>query len=175
MPILKWLDQHFEEVILSFFSFSMILFSGLQVFMRYVANSSLAWSEELTRYTFVWTGFFCIGYCIRRRSELRIDTFITMLPFKIRTVLEIILDFFSIILFLLFAYTAVVIIQKTVNLKQISSALGIPMQYVYMAPVVGFFVGVVRLIQRIGMRFLELMGKKAFKKVVDFSTGKGEA
>jgi TRAP-type C4-dicarboxylate transport system permease small subunit len=170
----KWIDKHFEEVCLAILLFAMVILSGLQVFMRYVTNTSLAWSEELTRYGFVWSGFLCLGYCIRRRSDLRIDVFLSILPNKAKIIFEIILDAVSVTVFCAFAYTSVIIIQKTIDLKQVSAALNIPMQYIYMAPFVGFSVSIVRIFQRIFMRILEFSGKNEFKKIEDIGTGKME-
>jgi TRAP-type C4-dicarboxylate transport system permease small subunit len=175
IPAMKWIDKHFEEVCLAVLLFAMVVFSGLQVFMRYVTNTSLAWSEELTRYGFVWAGFLCLGYCIRRRSDLRIDAFLGLLPRKGQIVFEIILDVFGIAVFCLLAYTSASIIQKTIDLKQVSAALDIPMQYIYLAPFAGFTVSIIREVQRLVQRVLELLGKGEFKKVADIGTGKMEA
>jgi TRAP-type C4-dicarboxylate transport system permease small subunit len=163
--MLKWLDSHFEEMVLAFLLFCMMMLSGIQVCMRYVANSSLAWSEELTRYSFVWSGFLCIGYSIRRRTELRLDTAVAALPAMVRVVIETLLDIGAFALFSLFLYTGIVILHKTAEINQVSSALQIPMQYIYMAPVAGFLAGIIRTIQRIVCRISEAGKRNSFKKI----------
>ena len=55
--ILHWLDENLEEFLLVFFLIAMTLIMGIQVFCRYVLGQSLSWSEEITRYLFIWSGF----------------------------------------------------------------------------------------------------------------------
>ena len=52
--ILHWLDENLEEFILVIFLIAMTLIMGIQIFCRYVLGMSLSWSEELTRYLFIW-------------------------------------------------------------------------------------------------------------------------
>jgi len=46
------------EYFISGLGFSMSILVAVQVFCRYVLNSSLFWSEELARYMLVWISFF---------------------------------------------------------------------------------------------------------------------
>ena len=61
--ILHWLDENLEEFLLVFFLIAMTLIMGIQVFCRYVLGQSLSWSEEITRYLFIWSGFLSVSYC----------------------------------------------------------------------------------------------------------------
>lgn len=65
MKIIRWLDDNLEEALLIALLVTMTLLMGLQVFSRYILNASLSWSEELTRYLFIWSGFLSISYCIK--------------------------------------------------------------------------------------------------------------
>jgi len=60
MPFMKrifhWLDENLEEFLLVIGLIAMTLIMGVQVFCRYVLGMSLSWSEELTRYIFIWCG-----------------------------------------------------------------------------------------------------------------------
>ena len=68
MKILKWLDEHFEEYILSGLLIVIAVVMMLQVIMRYVFNASLSWAEEASRYAFVWSALVSIGYSIKENS-----------------------------------------------------------------------------------------------------------
>ncbi|MCR0487393.1 TRAP transporter small permease subunit, partial [[Clostridium] innocuum] len=61
MKIIRWLDDNLEEALLIALLVMMTLLMGLQVFSRYILNASLSWSEELTRYLFIWSGFLSIS------------------------------------------------------------------------------------------------------------------
>ena len=55
--MLHWLDENLEEFLLVVFLIAMTLIMGIQVLSRYVLGQSLSWSEEITRYLFIWSGF----------------------------------------------------------------------------------------------------------------------
>jgi TRAP-type C4-dicarboxylate transport system permease small subunit len=61
----------------------------LQVFMRYVFNAPIAWSEELARYLFMWLCF--IGWCFATRNgtHIRIAIVADNLPNSWRKALDI--------------------------------------------------------------------------------------
>ena len=147
MAVIKWLDKYFEESLLVILLFVITIVTGLQVFMRYAMNSSLTWSEELNRYAQVWSGFLCVGYCIKRSSDIKIDMFTNMLPKTLQKILRIIISGISIILFAIFTRAAWGIVSKILISGQTSAALKMPMQYLYAAPLVGFSLGIIRLAQ----------------------------
>ncbi|MFR5079935.1 MAG: TRAP transporter small permease [[Clostridium] innocuum] len=80
MKIIRWLDDNLEEALLIALLVTMTLLMGLQVFSRYILNASLSWSEELTRYLFIWSGFLSISYCIKKWNSIKIDQVILMFP-----------------------------------------------------------------------------------------------
>lgn len=59
-----------------------VMFAG--VVWRYVFNSSLVWSEELTRYLFIWFVFLSASYAVTTKSHIRVDALNMMIPIKIR-------------------------------------------------------------------------------------------
>ena len=71
--ILHWLDENLEEFILVIFLIAMTLSMGIQIFCRYVLGMSLSWSEELTRYLFIWCGFLSVSYCSKKCLLLRLS------------------------------------------------------------------------------------------------------
>ena len=54
--VLQWLDENLEEVLLVIALAAMAVIMGIQVIARYIFGASLSWSEELTRYIFIWAG-----------------------------------------------------------------------------------------------------------------------
>lgn len=53
MTAIKWLYKHFEEVCLAVLLFSMVVFSGLQVFMRYITFKDQFGHEIPGRYLLI--------------------------------------------------------------------------------------------------------------------------
>lgn len=155
MKKLRWLERHFEEVILvvSMAYISVCMF--IQVIMRRVVNNSLSWSEESIRYVFIWMMFMGLGIGIRDDKHIKIDAIKNVLKPKAIYVLGLVSDFiftgYSIYIF----YYSVKVFLSFFQMHQTSAALGIPMYLVYLAAPVGFGLLIVRLVQRIVKKFRE--------------------
>ena len=52
------IDESLEEILMVLMLAAMTLIMGCQVFSRYILGVSLSWSEEITRYLFIWSAFF---------------------------------------------------------------------------------------------------------------------
>ena len=59
--ILHYLDEYLEEFLMVIFLIAMTLIMGIQVFSRYILGMSLSWSEEITRYLFIWSAFLSVS------------------------------------------------------------------------------------------------------------------
>ncbi|GAB1428168.1 hypothetical protein MASR2M17_15960 [Aminivibrio sp.] len=93
LKILKWLDEHFEEYILSGLLVVIAAVMMLQVIMRYVFNASLSWAEEASRYAFVWSALMSIGYTIKENSILKVDTLVEALPGSLKNLMITLINF----------------------------------------------------------------------------------
>jgi len=125
-----------------------------QVFTRYVLKSPSSWSEELATFLLIWVALLGAAVALNRGAHLGIDYFMGKLPSRLRLYTEI-LVFFCVFLFCL---TVMVIggfqlVSNTLQLEQVSPALGLKMGYVYVAvPFSGVFLtlyGLIGLIERI--------------------------
>ncbi len=95
--------------------FSMITLVGTwQVITRYVFNNPSAWTEEILTYGFVWLSILSATYVFGIREHMRLTFFLDKLSFKMRKVLEIIIELI-IILFsiLVFVYGGIKICSLT--------------------------------------------------------------
>lgn len=147
MKILKFLDERLEISICMFLICFMTLLIFVQVFMRYVMHSSLSWSEELARYTFIWLIYIGVSYGAKSMRHIKIEAALDLFPKKIQPYIVIVGDVFF-LLFALFIFVAGIELSiKIMNLKQSSPALGIPMWVIYSAPAVGYGLTVIRQIQ----------------------------
>lgn len=147
--IIYWLDDYFEAVFIVPLLFTMSLLVGMQVFMRYVIQQSLPWSEEVTRYMFIYLMYLGISYGVRRNRHIRINVFIDLFPEGIRKGLQV----FSDLLFLTFA-TVVVFKSSEVaalilRLGQRTAATDVSMAVVYSAVPIGYALVSVRLVQNL--------------------------
>ncbi|MDR1020405.1 MAG: TRAP transporter small permease, partial [Synergistaceae bacterium] len=157
------LDEHFEEAMMSAFLLIIAVSIMAQVIMRYIFNSALSWPEEISRYSLVIFCFMTIGYCVRKRSSLRIDTFVVLLPLKLQVILNIV---FNIVLVLLYGYLccAGFLITKDAFVNgNVTSALGIPLGAIYSITLFGLVIAILRLFQMIVLDVYALSTGQIFK------------
>lgn len=132
---------------------SMVFIMGLQVFMRYVMNNSLAWPEELTRYIFIWFTFVGVSYAIRKNAHLRIDILFDYLSTNVRKAFETLADIVFIGFSFIVLFAGINVFNSLLATMQTSPGLGIPMAFVYLSLPVGFGLAIIRLVQSIYNRY----------------------
>ncbi len=163
MKLYKHLDDHIETYLsaslLVFFSFLCVL----QVVMRYVFNESLTWSEELSRFAFVWFVYTSASYAVRYQRHVKFNFLVNILH-KISPlysqILKIIALFFWIGFLLFIDYYSVQIIANQFKMGQVSPANQIPMYIVYLGLPMGALLMTFRVTQHIINSFKELKNLK---------------
>lgn len=146
--VIKWLDENLEEFLMVISLVLMTIIMGIQIFSRYVLGSSLSWSEELTRYLFVWSGFLSVSYCTKKCISIKIEQFVAMFPRRGKAMFKLVNHTFELTLFLYLIPFAFRYMMSAVESGQISPACHIPMYYVQAAPLVSFILVAVRITQR---------------------------
>lgn len=141
----KWMTfllSRIATILLSVMTF-LVLY---QVFTRYVLNSPAAFTEELVRYSLIWTGFIGAAYAFSTREHMSLVLLQEILKPEGRRILMICID----TLILIFAIFIITIggFKLAMSAQKVYSALlGIPRSLVYaMAPVSGIFIIIAQLI-----------------------------
>lgn len=126
-----------EEILLSILLMTMLVICTMQVFWRYVLESSLSWSEECARYIFVWMVWIAAAYATKRMRHLRITALQEIAP-KDK---QWIFDLFSLIMMTVFAVifsvNATQVVIKVHHTGQLSPAMSLPMWIPYLSVPVG--------------------------------------
>ena len=148
MKIINWLDANLEEFILVILLLSMTVIMGIQVCTRYLFGNSLAWSEEITRYLFIWSGFISVSYCTKKCISIKIEQFISMFPKRGKEMIKLVNHTIEIIFFLFLIPYAYLYLKSAIVSGQTSPACGIPMYYIQAAPLFSFILVSIRIIQR---------------------------
>lgn len=157
--VLSWIDEYLEEVLLAAALAAMAVIMGVQVFCRYVLGASLSWSEELTRYIFIWTGFLSVSYCTKKCISIKIEQFVALFPRRGKAVFKVVNHTFELILFVYLLPFAWKYLMSAVENGQTSPAMGIPMYLVQAAPLAGFALSAIRVLQRWLVEFKAVRGK----------------
>lgn len=160
--IIQWLDANLEEFILVVLLIGMTLIMGIQVFSRFVLRSSLSWTEELTRYLFIWSGFLSVSYCSKRCLSIKIEQFVALFPRKGRAVFKVVNHTFELVFFFYMIPFAFSYMMSAVKSGQVSPACAIPMYYIQAAPLVSFVLVAFRILQRWIIEFRIARGENVF-------------
>lgn len=130
------------DAVQSFIDFISSIFIGLAVIllfyavvMRYVFQNPPAWSQEVTRYLFIWLIMLGAASVTRDQNHLRIAVFADMLPSRFKPFLSLFLNF----LMLIFCG---VLIQQSLKIypkvaEAMSPILPISLGWLYLAIPVG--------------------------------------
>jgi TRAP-type C4-dicarboxylate transport system permease small subunit len=107
-----------------------------QVIARYALHNSLSWSEEVSRYIFVWISFLGLVAAYKAGSHVALDILIKSLKGIARKTLEIVNNTLILILSSAILISGMKLFQ--VGMRQKSPALKLPMHWVYIiVPVSG--------------------------------------
>lgn len=165
MKAVKWIDQYLEEVVMIIMLVAMVLIMGIQVTARYVFSSSLSWSEEITRYLFICSGFLSASFCIKKGASVKIDQLLKAVPGKGFHVLKLVSYSVQIVFFSYLIPFAWEYVKSGIASGQVSPACGIPMYMIQMSTVISFVLCVIRLIQKWVMHFEVIIGVRTMKEV----------
>ena len=132
--LFAWVDRAAETGVAAIFA-AMCAVGLLQVFNRFVLNSSLSWSEEFQIYCHVWIVFLGIPIAYRHGAHLAVDTLRNKLPPAIGKAF----GYFIEILWIWFAVSLAWLAWRVSEVAKLQSSPGLdlPMNYVYYSMVVG--------------------------------------
>lgn len=156
MKAVKWLDRHLEEILLVVLLFAMMIIMGIQIVSRYVFGNSLSWSEEVTRFCFIWTGFLSISYCVKNGKSIKIDQFAEWfrddLGGRGLHLFRLVSYLIELVLFAYLLPFAWHFVRSSYVGKAASPAVGIPMWIVQSITVISFALCEIRLLQKFVQR-----------------------
>lgn len=129
-------------VLLTFMTFLVLW----QVFTRYVLNSPAAFTEELVKYSLIWTGFIGAAYAFSTREHMSLTLIRDKFTGKAHTALLVVIDGL-ILLMAIFVFTIGGFKLAVSASREFSALLGIPRSLVYsIAPVSGVFIVLAQII-----------------------------
>ena len=113
----------------------MVVITFSQVIARYVFANSLSWSEEAGRYIFVWMTFLGAVMAVRNRQHVHMDMLVKSLPNVLQKICALV-SYLSMMIFTgVLIYGGFKFVAR--GSRQISSAMEIPMHYIYLVLPIG--------------------------------------
>jgi TRAP-type C4-dicarboxylate transport system permease small subunit len=137
----KALDRLLESIVVTVVA---VLVADViwQVFTRLVLKNPSQWTEELAVFMLIWVAMLGSAVALERGSHLGIDYFIGKMSARVRLYTE----FFVFCAVAAFSFCVMILggidlVASTLELDQVSPALGVRVGYVYLAvPISGFFI-----------------------------------
>ena len=136
MKKLKFILSNMEELIASAFLIITIILVVVNVFLRYVMNTGLVWSEEVATGCFVWAVFLGAAAGYKRRIHIGVDIVVNLLPQSIQAMVNIVVDLLLIAINGQITYLCVLYLQT--SYKKPTPVLGISSAYISTAILVSF-------------------------------------
>jgi TRAP-type C4-dicarboxylate transport system permease small subunit len=99
-----------EETVLSLLLFLMIILACLQIGMRTMLSSGIAWADPLLRYLVLWTGLLGAAVATRRGKHIAIDLISHLVHNRISRWFRVVTDFFSLTICLLLTRAATIFV-----------------------------------------------------------------
>lgn len=154
MDRLYWLLRRFvypeDAISLGFFvAVSVLVFA--QVIARYVFNSAFFWADEASRYLFIWLVFVGAAISVRKDEHIYMEVFLRFAPRPVTKGFYIAADLVKLGYFGLIVYYGY---RGTEFMQRMSStAMDLPMSYIYAATLVGGVLMVLRQAQLVLRRW----------------------
>lgn len=126
---------------------SIVVLVVMQVFMRYVTGQSLAWSEELTSWCFLWMAWLGISANYVKDEHISIGGLTLFLSGK--KVKRLVSIFVCVSSALFLGYLALITYQTMIKpyiWRQSSVVLGLPVYILYISVIVGCVLSILNLI-----------------------------
>ena len=144
MKYVKFLADHFEEILAAPLMVVMSLMVLIQVLCRFVFHINTPWAEELLRYCFIWNIMLGSSIAVKLKAHIGVTIVVDRLPRWPRLLTETVAVGLIVFICAMFfkASWDVMIMQK--NAGQIMPALGVPIFSSTLALPVGFFLIAVR-------------------------------
>lgn len=127
----------------------LIIFASvlLQIFLRYLLNFPLTWSEELSRYLFIMVCFLGWTLATRNKSHIKINFILDALPPKIRFSVKIFIQMLVLVFAVALIYLGSRMTYKSIDVPTITLFLAL-LIFTHLSPLVGLLSVSIRSLKR---------------------------
>ncbi len=118
----------------------MVILVLIQIFLRNFYNSGIVGSDSLVKHLVLWVGFLGAGLATREKSHIRIDIASRILPDKIKSIAQIVVDIFSVVVCLGLVYASYSFVSIEYGAGETIPFLQIPVWVMELIIPVGFLI-----------------------------------
>lgn len=136
----KSLLNRFEEVAGALCLAAMVTIAFLNVCTRYFFKYSMAFTEELTLYLFVWVVMLGTSIAFREGTNMAVSFFYDRFGLKSRKTLQLLATILSLMFFVVLAYFGILEVIDEIEMNAMTEAIELPVWWFTGAiPVASFF------------------------------------
>ena len=147
--MLRNLWEHFEVYIANFSLLLMVGFLTLQIIGRYFFQVGIAWTEELSRFSFLYFVYLSSCFVMMKGRHIRVECLVNVLPLSVRNWIEVFGDMLQIAFCLVAAYAGSLLLVDMIEYPVYSPSLMLPLFYFYGVIPLAFFIMALRIVQRL--------------------------
>ena len=139
--------SRFELILANASLAALVLVLAAQIFFRYVLHIGLSWSEEISRFVFVWFVYISASLAAQRGSHIRVTLFARLLPAPGRFVF-LLADLVWVIFNAFVVAAGVMLVTRTLKYPVYSTSLFIPLAYIYLVIPLAHALMILRILER---------------------------
>lgn len=160
MKVLKFIDEQFEKWFLIVSLIVMVLVTFMQIVLRWF-NAATVWAEEFSRYVMLYQVWVGASYAVREDAHIRITALIGKLSGGRRRGMDLVVLTLWLLFALWLTVEGCVLVGKIAAMRQVSSAMRIPMTIPYASVPIGGALMTIRLVQKIVERLRNTQEEEA--------------
>ena len=139
-------DKFEEYLLIGSLVFNVLLIFS-QIFMRTIFNYSLSWTEELSRYIFIWQTWLGTSIALKYKQHIRVEILINIFKkAKNKKILEISVNLIWIAFSIFLLYAGTLLCKSMIARNGLSSGMRIPLVFVYSCLPISSLIVLIRLI-----------------------------
>ena len=139
-------DKFEEYLLIGSLVFNVLLIFS-QIFMRTIFNYSLSWTEELSRYIFIWQTWLGTSIALKYKQHIRVEILINIFKkAKNKKILEISVNLIWIAFSIFLLCAGSLLCRSMITRNVLSSGMRIPLVFIYSCLPISSLIVLIRLI-----------------------------
>jgi C4-dicarboxylate transporter, DctQ subunit len=123
--------ENFERNVANISLAALVAVLVLQVFFRYVLQIGISWSEEVSRFLFIWFVYLSASYAVQVGTHIRVSLVVDFMPKAVQRPMQIISDLLWIGFNAIVIVSGIQLIATMIEHLVYSTSLLLPLSAVY--------------------------------------------
>jgi C4-dicarboxylate transporter DctQ subunit len=144
---LRALLNNFEKNVANISLATLVVVLVLQVVFRYVFKTGISWSEEVSRFLFIWFVYISASYAVQVGTHIRVSLVVDFMPASLQRPMQVISDLLWIGFNAVVIVSGIQLIASMIEYPVYSTSLLLPMSALYVIIPLSHALMIVRILQ----------------------------